>query len=403
MIEVRPVTTRRDRNIFLTFPWRIYQGDPLWVPPILSEQAKRIDPKQNSFFKNGYADFFLAWRDGRPAGRICCAEDRAASRFKGYGECMLNFFECVEDYAVAEALLLKAEAWSRQHGLIGMYGPYTLDYEDSRGLLIDGRDRPAPILCGHTPPYYVGFFERFGLQQWNADGLAYAIDIDLDSPKVRRLMRLADEIRGRKHITIRSADFKNIEREIDIIWDLTNRSLAHLPGFTTYPREAIEAVLRPLVSIADPELALFAEMDGKPAGFFPGIPNLNELFIHLNGLRHPWDYLSLLWYMRRRIKSLSIKTALVPPEYWDSGVGVLLFDELGRRAAAKGYQWADLSMTAEDNTDTYPLAHHMGAKVYKRYRLYRKVLTTESTPFVPRTPAARRCETAESTEKKGRG
>ncbi len=374
MIEVKLVITKLERNIFLTFPWRIYKDDPLWVPPLLPERAKVIDPKRGAFFKNGYADLFIAWQDGKPVGTIVCSEDTTASKFKGYGECMIGFFECVEDYDVAHALLQTAEEWARARKLKSICGPYNLDVEDSRGLLIEGRDRPPALLCAHTQPYYVKFFERFGLKKSNDDGLAYAIDIDLNSPRIQRLLKLADKIRERKkEITVRSADFKNIDRELRIILDLTNRALAHLPGFTPYSFESVEAVIRPLVSIADPELALFAEVDGKPAGFFPAVPNLNEVFIKVNGLRYPWNYLQLLWHLRRRkTKSLTIKTVLVPPEYWDSGVGVLLFDEMARRSAAKGYEWVDLSVTGEDNPDTYQLARHMDAKIYKRYRIYKK-------------------------------
>ncbi|MGE5248767.1 MAG: GNAT family N-acetyltransferase [Bacteroidota bacterium] len=373
MVEVRPVTSRRERSLFLTFPWRIYRGDPLWVPPLLSERAKTIDPQRGAFFKNGYAQLFLAWKDGKPAGTIAAAEDTAASAFKGYGECMIGFFECIPDYAVAEALLGAAEIWARAHGLISLYGPYNLDIEDSRGVLVDGRDRPPALLCGHNPPYYPEYFECFGLQKWNEDGLAYAIDIDLESPPIRRLMRLADRIRLRRpDITVRGADFTRVDREIEIIRGLSNRSLAHLPGFVPYTFEGVAAVIRPLVSVADPELALFAEVGGEPAGFFPGVPNLNEVLIHLNGLRRPWDYLRFLRHRNDRPKAISVKSVLVPPEHWDTGVGVLLFDELARRAAAKGYLWADLSITGEDNTDTWPLAHHMDAKIYKRYRTYRK-------------------------------
>jgi len=373
MIEVKPVITPRERKIFLTYPWRIYKNDPLWVPPLLPERAKVIDPKRGAFFKNGYADLFIAWQDGKPVGTIVCSEDTTASKFKGYGDCMIGFFECIEEYEVAEALLKTAEEWARVRGLKSIYGPYNLDVEDSRGLLIEGRDRPPALLCAHTQPYYVEFFERFGLKKWNDDGLAYAIDIDLNSPRIQRLLKLADKIRERKpEITVRSADFKNIDRELHIILDLTNRALAHLPGFTPYTFESVEAVIRPLVSVADPELALFAEVNGQPAGFFPAVPNLNEVFIKINGLRYPWNYLQLLWLMRRKTKSLTIKTVLVPPEYWDSGVGALLFAEMARRSGSKGFEWIDLSVTGEDNPDTYQLAHHMGARIYKRYRIFKK-------------------------------
>ena len=372
MIEVRPVRSRRERRLFLTFPWRIYKNDPLWVPPLLPERAKVIDPQRGLFFRNGYAGFFIAWKDGRPAGTICCAEDTADTKDRGHGECMFGFFECVEDYAVAEALFHQAESWARLHALTAIYGPYNLDREDARGILVEGRDRPAPILCGHNPPYYVDFCERFGFVKREADNLAYAIDVDLSSPQVRRLARLAERVRRRKPIVIRSANMADVDGEIDRIWDLENRALAHLPGYIPYPRESIEALVMPLKDLADPELILFAEIDGTTVGWFPGIPNFNEILIHLNGLRYPWDYLRALWYQRHKPECVSIKSIVVPPEYWDTGVAVLLFDEMARRAAARGYKWADLSMTGEDNPDTWDLAHHMGAKIYKRYRFYRK-------------------------------
>jgi len=372
MIEVRPVRRRREKRLFLTFPWRIYKDDPLWVPPLLPERGKVVDPQRGLFFRNGYADFFIAWADGRPVGTICCAEDTAETRDRGHGECMFGFFECVADYAVAEALFQQAEAWARLHKLTAIYGPYNLDREDGRGILVEGRDRPAAILCGHNPPYYVDFCERFGMQKREADNLAYAIDIDLQADPIRRLARLAEGVRKRKNITVRGADMANVDGEIDRIWDLENRALAHLNNFVPYPRESIESLVLPLKDLADPELILFAEMDGKTVGWFPGIPNFNEVLIHLDGLRYPWDYLRALRYRNVKPRGLSIKSVVVPPEYWDTGVAVLLFDEMARRAAAKGYSWADLSLTGEDNPDTWTLAHRMGAKIYKRYRFYRK-------------------------------
>ena len=372
-IEVRKVQTRREKNIFLTFPWRIYRGDPLWVPPLLPERKKLIDPKKGKFFEDGYADLFIAWKNGRPAGTISCGEDQSATRSRDFGESNIGFFECIEDYGVAEALLDQAMAWTREHKLARAIGTYNLDREDSRGILIEGRDRPAPVYCGYTPPYYQAFLEKYGFTKFDEDGLAYAIDINLESPEIQHLMRLADRIRQRKQkITVRGANLKDMDAEIDRIMDLQNRGLAHFPNFTPYNRASIEALVLPMVEVVDPELVLFAEVDGQPAGWFPAVPNLNEVFIHLNGLRYPWDYLRALKYSHYQPKSIAIKSVVVPPEYWDTGVGVLLFDEMARRAAAKGYTWADMSLTGEYNTDTWPLAHRMGAKIYKRYRFYEK-------------------------------
>jgi GNAT superfamily N-acetyltransferase len=374
-IQVLPVRTARQRRSFLTFPWRIYRRDPLWVPPLLSERARTIDPARGLFFRNGYAELFIARRGGRLAGTIACAEDRNNTAARGRGECMIGFFECVEDYAVAEALFDQAAAWARQHNLFSLYGTYNLDREESRGILIEGRDRSPAAYCGHNPPYYREFFERYGFHKDGDDGLAYAIDVNLDKPEIQHLMRLADRIRQRKNITVRGGRLDDIDGEIDRILELQNRGLAHFPGFTPYTRASIEAMILPVLDIIDPDLVLFAEVDGKTVGWFPGVPNMNEVLIHLNGLRYPWDYLRLLRYARRKPKSLAVKSVAVLPEYWDTGVGVLLFDEMARRTSAKGYTWVDLSLTGENNADTFPLAHRMGAKIYKRYRFYRKALT----------------------------
>jgi GNAT superfamily N-acetyltransferase len=370
MIEIRPIQNRREKRAFLTFPWKIYRNDPLWVPPLLLEREKASDPTRGLFFKGGYADFFVAFKDGRIAGTVCCSHEHGGEA----GECSLGFFECIEDYAVAEALFHHAEGWARGHGLTSLCGTYNLDREDGRGILVEGWDRPPAFICGHNPPYYGGFFERFGFHKRHDDGLAYAIDINPDDSRIQRVIRLAEGVHKRKGFTVRSANLNDLDAEIARVTMLQNRALEHLPGFVPYTRESVAAMLMPLADMADPELVLFAEIDGKVVGWFPAIPNFNEILIHLNGLRYPWDYIRALRYKNLKPKSLTVKAVAVLPEYWDTGAAIVMFAEMARRAIAKGYVWADLSLTGEDNPDTWNLAHHTGAKIYKRYRFYKKEL-----------------------------
>ena len=373
MIEIKPLQTKRERNIFLTFPWQIYKGDPLWVPPILSERAKVINPTQGLFFKDGCAELFLAWKDGKTAGTLCLAEDYNNTRTLGFKECMFGFVECIEDLAVFQTMFDFAETWARGNDMKSLYGSFNLDREDARGILIEGRDRPPAILCRHQPAYYQTFFEQYGFEKFGEDGLAYAVDLDLNNPKLQRLSRLADKVRERNpNFKVRSANIKDKDNEIDRITFLQNQGLKHLPGFVPYTRKDIEAMIDPLIELADMDLVLFAEVDGKPAGFFPGVPNFNEIVIHLNGLRYPWDILRYLKYKNTKPKCIAIKSVVVPPEHRDTGLAILLFDEMVKRATARGYTWADLSLTGDENLDTWPLAHHMGATIYKRYRFYKK-------------------------------
>lgn len=371
-IEIRPISTNRERRTFLTFPWRIYHGDPLWVPPLLPERAETIDTQKGAFFKRGgEAEFFVAWREGSPVGTICAAEDKFTNEQRNKRECVFGFFEYIEEYAVAEALLNHVIEWAKQRDLDALFGPFNLDYEDSYGVLIEGRDRPPALLCGHTPPYYQHFMERFGFQPARGDNLAFAIDVDVNMPSAQRLFRLADRLGGRRGITVRGADLAHWDEEIDRVHYLINIALAHLPDHIGWHRDALEASLAPFRAIADPELILFAEVNGETVGWLPGIANLNETFIHANGLRYPWDYARLWYHMRRQPECLAVKSVLVLPEYWGTGVSVLLFAEMGKRAQAKGFKWLDLSLTSDDNPNTPILAERMGAKLYKKYRVYR--------------------------------
>jgi len=370
-VDISPVRTARERRTFLTFPWRIYRGDPLWVPPLLPQRARTIDPERGAFFQRGEAEFFIAWKDGQPVGTICAAEDRPANVFRHAQDCVFGFFECIDDYGVAEAMFRHVMGWAGQRGLNALLGPFNLDYEDSYGVLIKGRDRPPVLLCGHTPPYYEGFVERFGFQPARGDNLAYAIETSQDTPALRRLSRLADGLRRRGRIAIRGADLEHWEDEMDRVHRLLNAALAHLPDHTPWHREELQALLEPFIEIVDPELILFAEVGGETVGWFPGIANLNEALHRANGLRYPWDYVRLWWAARRQPECLAIKSVLVLPEYWDTGVSVLLFDEMLKRARARGFKWIDLSLTSDDNPYTPTLAERMGAKLYKRYRIYR--------------------------------
>lgn len=368
MIKITQVQSRRDKDRFLTFPWHMYRGDPLWVPPLLNERRKATDPRRGLFFRAGYADFFLALKNGILAGTVCCSHEHGGDPH----ECTLGFFECIDDYAVAEALFQRAEMWARQHSLNLICATYNLDREDGRGILIEGRDRPPPLLCGHNPPYYAGFFESYGFGRRHDDGLAYACPLDDQSSRFQRLYKLADRVRQRRSFTVRGARMGEIGQEIDRVLVLQNRPMEHLEGFVPYDRAAIEGMVLPMKDIADPDLVLFAESDGQAIGWLPAVPNLNEVLIHLNGLRYPWDYLRALRYARLKPRCLAIKSVAVLPEYWDTGVAVLLFAEMAQRAVAKGYEWADLSLTGEQNPDTWNIAHHLGATVYKRYRFYEK-------------------------------
>jgi len=353
-----------------------------------------MDPRRGAFLKRGEAAFFLA-EERRPCplpnrvvGTICAAVDWEQVRTVGRRECVFGFFETINSLAVARALIGGAEAFARAHNLDSLIGPFNLDYEDGYGILVEGRDRPPAILCGHTPAYYQRLVESLGFVPARAANLAFAVEIAQPPPELERIRRAADLARRRGHYHVRGARFDRIEDEIDRIHRLLNDSLsADQTEAMPWPREAVESLVRPFREIADPELVLFVERAsgpraGETVGWFPGIPNLNEVLIHLNGMRYPWDFLRYLQHRADQPECLAAKSLLVLPQDHHTGAAALLFDELQRRATEKGYRWIDLSLTSAGNPQTPLLAERAGAYCYKRYQVYRRPVSAGSTIWV---------------------
>jgi len=395
-VEVRPVRGRDELESFLRFPWTVYSGDPLWVPPLLPERRATLDPRRGELFRRGgEAALYLARRESRIVGTVAAWKDPDANARSGRGTCFFGFLEYLDDPEAVSSLVRAAGDWGRARGLSELVGPYNLEYENAYGVLVEGRDRPPALLCGHSPPYYLPAMESLGFEPARGDNLAFEVRLDRPVPDRDRLSRLAGWSRRRRGYSIRGADFSRFEEEIDRVHDLLNRSLAHLPGFIGWERSAVRALLAPFRRFADPELVLFAEKEGKTVGFFPAVPDLNEIFRTCDGFSGLRSSLAGLGRLAlrsrpllpgarfpaalfgRRYRCVTIKSVLVPPEHWNAGVAALLFDEMLRRLEGRGYEWIDLSLTSADNPNTPALAERFGGRVYKRYRVFRRAIPAE--------------------------
>jgi len=369
-ITIQKVVNKSQRHCYATFPWQIYKDDLLWVPPLIPERLKQLDPDRGTFYNHGEADFFLAYKEGKLAGTIMAAEDHSSNKSRKLNDGMFGFFECIDDQDVANLLFSAARDWARKRGLNRMIGPFHQDYDSSYGVLIKGRDRPPVINCGHTPPYYEKLVVTYGFKPLRPDNIAFAVDITQDTRQFQLLHKLADKAAQRGTVVIREARLEEWDQEADRVHFLLNRALAHLVDFVGWDRQALNDSLAPFKKYADPSLVLFADVGDQTVGFFPGIPNLNEILHRVNGLRYPWDYFKMLHNRRLKTKCLAIKSVLVLPEYWGSGASLMLFSEMLKRAQQRGYEWIDLSLTSIDNPKTPMLAERVGGKLYKRYRVY---------------------------------
>src|SRR5437588_10829239 len=140
-VEIRPVESKKELETFLRVPWTLgMKSDPNWVPPLLDDYRRSLNPKKSPFLKHGEVRCFLARRDGQPVGRISAQIDTDFDKQWPYekGVAFFGFFDSADDPQIARALFANAEEWARGKGRTRLRGPFTLDSKGEAGILIDG-------------------------------------------------------------------------------------------------------------------------------------------------------------------------------------------------------------------------------------------------------------------------
>ncbi len=363
-MEIRPVTTRADRRAFIRLPWAIYAWDKNWVPPLLLDQETLLDPAKNPFFQHAEMEMYLAWSEGVAIGRIAAILDRSHNEFHGERTLHFGFFECVDDVAVARALVDRAKEMGRARGMTTLRGPVNPSTNETCGMLIEGFDSPPVIMMTYNPRYYLSLMERVGLAK--AKDL-YAWYCDQDIVKLDQLRRVTQRVKERHKVTFRSLDLSRFDEEVGLVHGIYNRAWEKNWGFVPMTEAEFRHMGKNLKPVIVPELAFVAESDGKPAGFILGLPDLNLALIHANGRLFPFGLLKILWHARK-IRTCRIITLGVVPEFRKRGIeGLLIFELIDR---APKYPGGELSWILEDNRQMNGILETMGARLYKRYRIY---------------------------------
>lgn len=375
-VEVVEVRDEGNRHAMAVFPWTVYRGDKNWVPPILKDREEQFDPNRNRFFKASDVALFMAQRDGRTAGTIAVFIDH---RFNDYLKLKVGhfgFFEVLDDYEAAAALLATARDWVRQRGMTELRGPINFHRDRERGILVEGADCPPPLLCAHSPPYYKQFAQRFGLVK-HADDFCRRVWVkDIVGPDGSlppRLARLQKVAQRRSHITIRHARMEDWDNEVRLVGQLYDATIGQMPDHVPWDHDELAAFARELRSMVDPDFALFGEIEGKTVGCALAFPDFNQVLIRLNGSLDGLNKLRAWWYMKR-INILSFKVAGVVEQYQGLGIEALLLLEIAKAGLSRGYGCVDLSLQAEENDRISQLVSHFQAEDYKRYRVYRMPL-----------------------------
>ena len=128
-VTIKPVSNRRERKLFLNFPWKHYEGDPNWVPPLRLNQKELVNYKKHPFYDNAEITTFLAYRDDQVCGRIAAITDHAHNRYYDEKRGMFGFFESINDRQVSDALFDACKECFEKQGIHDMRGPLNPSHE----------------------------------------------------------------------------------------------------------------------------------------------------------------------------------------------------------------------------------------------------------------------------------
>jgi len=373
-LTVDPVHSKAERAMFIRMPWRIYRDDPHWVPPLLSDRRKVLDPRRNPFFQHAKMELFLARLGGEVVGRVAAIVNDAHNTTHNDKVGFFGFFETIDDQAVANALLGAAEAWLVAQGMTEMRGPISPSMNDEAGLLVEGFDDPPVVLMPYNPKYYSRVIEVYGLAPVK-DLVAWRLTPQgFLTEKLERVQRL---VREREGITIRSVNFKDrtaFQRDLDRIKGIYNAAWQPNWGFVKMTDAEFDALAADLRQVAVPDFTVFAERNGEAVGFALALPDLNQILIHNRGgglLGAAWGMLT----RRKRVTRGRIVILGVLPEFQRRGVDAVLYYEIGTRMTrGAGYTESEASWVLEDNVMMNRALEEMNGEPYKRYRVYEKTM-----------------------------
>ncbi len=372
-LRVTAATSRADLRKFVDLAWRLYAGDPCWVPPLKSQVLGYLDFK-HPFYAAGAADrrVFLAWRGTRLVGRIAAIVNKAYNAYHNDRTGFFGFFECEDDADAAAELVAAAAAWVKDRGCDSLVGPVNPSTNYEAGLLVHGFESPPTVMMTYNPPRYAELLEGTGLTK--AKDL-YAYESGVHAKSLERLLRFAEKTRRREPtFSERPVIIKEIASEIALIRGIYSSAWERNWGFVPPSDVEFDWLAKELKPLVDPPLARIAFMDGEPAGFLLAVPDVNPALSVLNGsMVNPIRLLRAMLIGRRRQGLRLILLGVMEP-YRLRGIEGVLFYEGLKAALDRGYKTCEYSWILEDNELTKRTVRLMDAVHTKTYRIYCKPL-----------------------------
>ncbi len=359
---------------YVDFGIDLYKGNDCFVPNLIFDEVHTLLPSKNPAFEYCRAQSFMAYRDGKPVGRITAIINDRLNESTGRKEARFGFVDFTDDQEVTDALFSAVECWARDRGMTEMIGPMGFTDMDREGMLVDGFDEMGTMATIYNYDYYPAHVERLGYNK-DIDWVEYRITIPDSVPeKMTRISEIVMQKYGLKIVKYTSG--KKIKKDYGhALFHLINETYADLYGYCSLSEKQIDYYIDMYLSILRLEyVSLVVDSQGGLVGVGITLPSLSKALRKSRGRLFPFGWLRILKAMHLRNDVIDLLLIAVKPEYQSKGVNALFFYDLLNLYIKNGVKYAETNLELESNAQVQLQWEYFERRLHRRRRAFRKML-----------------------------
>jgi ribosomal protein S18 acetylase RimI-like enzyme len=372
-VELKEVFSAQDLNAFIKFPFSLYKGNTYWVPPLAGDERNTLRRDRNPAFEYCQARYWLALRDGKPAGRVAAILNQRHIEKWGQKYLRFGWLDFIDDPDVSAALLGAVEAWARELGMEAVHGPLGFTNMDHAGMLIEGFDELATMATLYNFPYYPQHLERLGYGK-HTDWVEYELTMSpVPNETIARIAELARR-RYKLHL-LETTSKKELLPYARQLFQIYNEEYKNLYSAVPLSEAQIESAIRQYFGLISPKFVpVVLDEQGKMAAFGIVMPSLSRALQRSRGRLFPFGFLHLLWALNKNDRA-DLYLVAVKSEYQGKGVNAILMDAVHRLFLKLGIQKIETNPELEWNANVQGQWKYYQKRQHKRRRAFIKQLT----------------------------
>lgn len=374
-IKITPVSpTPKELRRYVKFGIDLYKGNACFVPPLIFDEVNTLRPDKNPAFEFCLAQSFMAWKDGKPAGRITGIINTMVNERTGLKEARFGFVDFIDDAEVSRALFGAVEKWARDHGMNTIVGPMGFSDMDHEGMLVEGFDEMGTMATIYNYPYYPEHLDRLGYKK-DVDWVEYRMTVPDKVPD--KMMRISEIVRkkyGLKNLKFTSA--KKIKDQYGVaLFELINEAYDQLYGYSPLTPKQIEYYIDMYLGILRLEyVSVIVDADDKLVGVGISIPSFSKALRASGGKLLPLGWVHMLRALKGHNDVIDLMLVAVKPEYQNKGVNALLFSDLIPVYIKNKIRFAESNLELESNESVQGQWQYFERRQHRRRRAFRKNL-----------------------------